>query len=503
MVCFPGSVLGSRDFCAESCEPDSLGSSSNCFATSGSEVRARLLTCHPSERGAACPAGLVCYPSDLARDEGRCLPPCDGDERCQGPLTTCDKVKAPCPQTAAGKDMVCVAGWQLRGEDFCAEKCDPEEPAEDPEHFVCSSAGAKLKVCRPSMDDCPLGLECYRTDLAKDEGVCLAMHVCSSDPDCGDYRRCAGTLVQGLLQSVPIAADHLNCMQPTCKTEGTQCSESETCLAEHYSSEQIADICAPKCDAEWNCPPNFGCLYKTAGPGSPKACLPGTPGARCARSLDCAFGDCLDVGVEFKVCSMPCASDAECQRLDFGADRFVCAEITPGQRRCVTPRPFNGANCEVTEHCPEGQRCYQYSLYESPPSHGECRVPCDEDNPCPARGGLPHTCLGQGEGGCYPGYFSAPCEDVSQCMGGLGCLDAPADAIGPDGEGARVCSLACDTDQDCLQDSWIGVTGFCAGGICRMHGSTGAPCLADEECFSRSCRITAGSSRGSCAALAR
>ena len=98
-----------------------------------------------------------------------------------------------CGTTRDGQPMTCYAASPLGGADFCAPACDAN--ATSPDGSVCVSAGARIETCQPSASPadrehgCPPGLNCYRTDLLRDEGLCLNMPVCDDSLDCAGTKR--------------------------------------------------------------------------------------------------------------------------------------------------------------------------------------------------------------------------------------------------------------------------------------------------------------------------
>jgi hypothetical protein len=426
-----------------------------------------------------------------------------------GKIFTCDPNAAQpsCGTTRDGKPMTCFAGTQLGGEDFCVEACDPGQPSDDP-RFVCLAAGALVQSCRPSAGSndsghCPAGLQCYRTDLLNDKGVCLDMRVCTTDADCaGDPRRnrCAATVVQALFPRLP-PVGNLQCLQAMCMSDGASCVAGESCLPNYYDVGPTADICVPKCDASRHCPPNFACAMATAGSGSAPICIPGVPGSRCEDAHDCVFGECFDTGAGFSECVLPasCASDLDCAALDVPANSFLCIEGPSGDsRRCVGTTAFDGAACSQSSDCPSDQSCVRYSPYTFAQGKGECRYPCGANGTCAPRAGVPHTCLDVGAtvGGCYPGYFAMPCLRSSDCFAELSCLDAAPDPRTVV-QSASICTIPCANDDDCLSNPLIGITGFCGQAVCRLGGALGAPCDRPSECREGACvRDAAGS--GTC-----
>jgi len=416
-----------------------------------------------------------------------------------------------CGTTRDGKPMTCFVGSTLGGEDFCTEACDPAQPPAD-SRFTCVSSGktgALLKICRPlgSTIDRALGcappLECYRTNLMDDEGICLDMHVCTTNADCpGDTKRtlCASTILASMVPSL-LAVDDLQCVQPTCTSGGALCPSGELCLADYFTTGNVPDICVPACDPYFHCPPNFSCAASASAPGSPAICVPGVPGTRCTSDQDCLIGTCFDTGVGFGECALTttCMSAADCQVLSQPAFTFVCGQSAQtGERRCLSVNPFHGIDCSVDSDCTGDQKCYRYSPYLANQGHGECRLPCDKDLHCPNLAGVALTCLDGGAGGCYPGDFALECNRDEDCLADLKCLDAAPDLQHSPITSPKICTIRCASDADCADDPIARNNGFCMDGVCRLGGNVGDPCAGDNQCRSgRQCVFDA-SGQGKC-----
>jgi hypothetical protein len=395
----------------------------------------------------------------------------------------------PCGTTRSGKPMVCYPGSQLGGgTDFCTERCDPDAGVSD-EGSICLASGAELKKCMPDVDGgtngCPPGLSCYRTDLVNDEGVCLMMHVCSTDGDCTDSQRpkCTATIINSLFPG--LTTDNLYCTQNTCVSSGSSCLSNEVCLASYYDTgKSVEDICVPRCVGDGECPPNFACAKDPYAIGAPSICLPGVPGERCQHDEDCLLGKCQDTGAGFNECLFwPCSTDADCVPFDV-QQNFVCAN-----KICVGLTPFNGTACANDGDCPLDQKCFTYSPYNTGENRGECRQPCDVD-PCQPRAGVPQVCLDDGAGGCYPGGFALPCTSSDQCLSFFQCL-----SVSPDPRtiitSPSICTSSCATDDDCWSNPAIHPNGgFCEDGACRMPGQAGAPCDRGAQCFVGFCNAS-------------
>jgi len=400
-----------------------------------------------------------------------------------------------CDVGPRGEPMTCVPASVLGGNDFCAPSCTSGSPA--PEGQVCTQWGALLPGCHPSQHtaaaaDCPDGLNCYRTSLSEDQGVCIDMPVCKTNGDCHDlvHSTCASTVVPDVVGPLVAALnlDHLNCLKRDCLGQHSDCPASESCLASQYD-KKLADICVPICREDTPCPPNYSCL-RTALDVKDRYvgfCMPGLPGILCEPG-GCVGGTCEDTGAGFKACAIDCETTENCRGLNSAYDSFVCVE-GGGHRHCVTPRAFHGTSCQDDGDCPQDLNEF-CSLWvprgrDDPP--GNCRQRCSPDLTCSPRGGLPHTCLWDGLGGCYPGTQGLPCHLDSECIEGLSCLNVPAEPdVGT--EPARICTQRCDDtdpmagDDFCNKQNDIHTGGYCASGFCRARRFADETCSRDAQC---------------------
>jgi|HubBroStandDraft_6_1064221.scaffolds.fasta_scaffold188772_2 hypothetical protein len=397
----------------------------------------------------------------------------------------------------AGASMTCFQASSLAGgRDFCAPTCDPGQAPADSAHFACTAQGVLLQRCHPSSGgtaaaDCPSQFNCYRTNLSKladifsATGLCIPMTVCTQNSDCPSavYNTCASTLVASLSPAAAseLSLDHLNCVETDCMSQHSDCSALEGCLLTQYSA--LADFCVPRCDSKLRCPPNYSCLGATSGPGSPNLCIPALPGTRC-QGDQCAFGSCDDTGAGFNACTIDCTTDSTCTPLNTATDAFVCVDAG-SQPHCVTPRPFDGANCDSGADCvaARGEICSIVDRQGMDSERGECRVPCSDAGTCDPQGGLPHGCL---RGSCYPGVLGIPCAGPAECIEPLSCLPIIAEKdITP--LSTQLCTMPCGVDggTDADADSQCqgsGINGYCANGTCRLVRAGGQPCMRDAQC---------------------
>ena len=408
-------------------------------------------------------------------------------------LWRCD-VNAPENQCGEkdGKPMTC---WQ----GYCMPSCDPDVEPGDGQ--LCLNVRVLLQTCTPSNDDCPGDLNCYRTDLLFDEGICVPFKVCDTDEDCEGFEQdtCASSVLAefagggeaGAGSSGP-SFDHLHCLQDECFDGQTDCGEGNRCLPKSYPGDNYPDICVPRCDSSERCPPNYACAKNSLSEGADKVCIPGVPGVRCTSDQDCALGSCLDTGAGFSVCSFTCENDEGCELFTSPPFFFRCLAPAPeAQKICVNSAVFQGFQCQSADDCPpETPLCTPYSPSVPDQGHSECRAECDEDGRCQPRGGLPHVCLAEGEGGCYPGSYGIPCNEDIECMTPYTCREVePSERdfrVTP-----KICTLPCTTQSDCQPDPLNPKrldrpsVGWCDGESCRLPGLPGKPCEEDHHCYVR------------------
>ena len=159
---------------------------------------------------------------------------------------------------------------------------------------------------------------------------------------------------------------------------------------------------------------------------------------------------------------------------------------------------FAGSDCANDDGCTGEQRCFRYSAYLGELPNGQCRTPCDMDQGCATRGGIPHVCLADGKGGCAPSNFALPCSTSSDCPASLSCFD-----VSPDERtiitSPTICTMACVNDDDCHASPFIRDNGgFCKEGLCRLAGQKGTPCDRDDQCIHSVCVVDV-SGVGQCA----
>jgi len=421
----------------------------------------------------------------------------------QAKLYSCNPsaVDPACGTDTAGGTMSCVPAYQLGGSNFCASSCDAKASAES-DTAVCvvngtvtdtAAPGALLAKCRPSDGAAACataGLSCLRTDLRKDEGVCMTVSPCQTSAECRDPTRatCMSKLLQDTFgDKAEFTADHTYCLQTGCNATGSSCSPGETCLRKELSqASHPPDICVPNCDSNNNCPPNYFCIPALYSRTSPPICIPGLPGFRCKTNLYCLVGDCVESGSNFKYCSTPCMSDEECTKLDSEQETFICSK---DRGYCVGSRVYIGGLCRADADCRGSEIC---GFLGSNPKDGNCLLPCATDGSCQTFNNVPAQCIPQTVTAthpqsppvCVPSLFGNPCASDAACMGGLTCKPTGAPAPNP----PAICSFSCTTDAECGLNRFT-KNGYCnpQGGYCLPPVKDGGKCSADVQCESKSC----------------
>lgn len=408
-----------------------------------------------------------------------------------------------CGTDADDKAMACVAAYQLGGRNFCATGCNRKTaPPEGDTEGICLAAGdpknevsgAKLKKCQPDTVGNACGqdeLSCLRTDLIKNEGVCMNVTPCQTSADCRDPVRaqCFGELLRNNYgPQAGLKSDHTYCVQLGCRATGAACSPGETCLRNRLGPESSPpDICVPNCDSNRNCPPNYFCYPDLYSKSSPAICLPGLLGLRCRTRMDCLVGDCVDTGAGFNVCTVPCADNDDCAKFDSEHGTFFCND----KKVCAGVRAFRGSTCRTTGDCRTGEICSIPFFAPATQTTGQCLFACGDNRTCPAYGGVAHTCLSQRDTAeppiCWPGHIGIPCQTDDNCAWGLKCR--------PTGPPPRpsICSAICLTDEDCVANratrDFLNRDGWCAAGLnlCQAPQKEGKACDRANQCESRQC----------------
>ena len=189
------------------------------------------------------------------------------------------------------------------------------------------------------------------------------------------------------------------------------------------------------------------------------------------------MNDGVDEPLALNLCTVPCDSNADCEKWDSDQGKFVCID-----HRCTTPDAYRGARCYSDKDCTrdEGTQCVFAGKPDAPTDQGTCSVVCgDRHRPRrrPAAPGVasdtsasgsPSTATGQPKHGCYPGYFGPPyaCRSNAECVDNLECLDI--------GTGRRLCTTRCDNDDACQANRWTaGARRCCVGGVCAPPQTSG------------------------------
>lgn len=442
----------------------------------------------------------LCLLAVFAVTFGLCVVQCRVQDTIDDRLWRCDESNPKCGEMD-GREMTC---WQ----GYCMPSCDPSAPV-DPDK-ICLTTGALVDRCTPLLagggDDCPGELSCYRTDLILNEGICVPFTVCSKDEDCPGQRKvtCATEVLRKQYGSDTDGGafsprfDHLHCLQDGCEV-GSSCGDDALCLPLEYDRAAIyPDICVPRCDADELCPPNYACARNAISPGANRLCIPGVPGVRCMSDQDCAVGNCLDIGVSFKVCTKKCDDDRACELYSAPPMYFRCLAATAGgTKHCVNTSTLQGFECQDVDggsDCPpETPLCTRFSPSQRDQGKAECRPRCNDDGTCNSRAGVPHVCLEEWGGGCYPGTFGLPCKASSECQSPLSCKEITLDGFELL-KSSEICTVQCDSHADCRQDPENPKSvdrpyaGYCAAdGFCRVLLHDFEPCDEGLQCHSGSC----------------
>lgn len=294
-------------------------------------------------------------------------------------------------------DGDCAMGYicqvvDATGTGYCTRRTDPGECA-----GVSTEDEACLAECSVDSQEstmaCGEGMECQRTDMLGEAGVCLATQTCSADSDCteGENARCLSSYV--LDEPNPFTIDHLSCVRGDCDPDANGqddegvCLQNEVCVGAYWAGfwSVLESVCLPRCGDDGACPPGFGCYAVNGEDFGP--CVPGLPGMTCHSDLDCLAGTCEELNGEMR-CLVPCevggtvvCSDEAVTTDGPALERLVCVAGA-----CLV-RDYL-ALCETSATCGPGFGCSTVDLgpdYTPDPWMG-CVLACNpllRNDACP------------------------------------------------------------------------------------------------------------------------
>ena len=378
-----------------------------------------------------------------------------------------------------GTDWVCHPGSQLGTFDFCAPTCDAG--VDGGQHY-CSPDGARLTTCDPSAPVCGPDLQCLRTSVTENAGLCLPVEVCGKDDECRDplLHSCLSKVLADAYGAglQPGMLNNLWCLQGDCN-ELSPCQAGHSCLGGLPLLAKIPPVCAPNCvrnprsdgGVDDLCPRSFVCASKVLSSLPYRFCLPGLFGFPCENDEQCLIGTCMSMGSHTKACSIPCTTNDQCQALyhPFDATKVSVACVA-GQ--CVTAfSPFMQLLCAPNDNrCPNDAECVETKLLADAgvPDQfdiGEalCRKECKNGVQDCKDNGTARACLNYlGWTACAPGVASPAIEcdpdDADACVKGLKCLTSPL-ALGA----RHYCTVSCQSDQPCQTHPWLPTDWICRG----------------------------------------
>jgi hypothetical protein len=397
-------------------------------------------------------------------------------ERYEDQVYACD-VRATDMALECGDGWVCHPGSQLGTVDFCAPACEPGGDQQ-----FCGPDGALLGECDPTAPVCSADMQCLRTSVTANAGLCLPVDVCGRDDECRDPLRshCLAKVLADLY-GAGLAADKLNnmwCLQGNCN-ELSPCEAGYSCLGGLPMVAKIPPVCVPNCTRnprsdggvaeEGLCPRSFVCASEVLASLPYRFCLPGLFGFPCQTDDHCLMGTCQPMGSHGKACSVDCTADDECNRFFHPVDTAKTGVACIGGK-CVTAfSVYMGLLCDPNDNrCPDGAECVKSADLVDAGVPGEvaigeafCRKPCGEPGDC-ANSGAARACLNiLGYTACVPGVASTAIEcdknDPDVCLKGLQCLPQ---VLAPN---KYYCTIACQDDTQCQTHPWLPETWQCRG----------------------------------------
>jgi len=389
LVCFRGSKLAGKDFCAEACDPSvPLDSAAEVCSAMG----AKLKRCAPDDQddAAGCPDGWSCYRTSLFDNQGLCIqmPVCSTDDDCRKVNRLCasslvldlaagreDLLKAllhldhlncmvaGCSKSECPENEGCLAEqYDVALADLCTPKC---EATSCPPNFSCATATsgpAAPSQCLPGLpgsrcvgDACIAG-DCEDTGA----GFNICTTRCDSDADCAlletasDKFYCV-ELPGGRRCVTPRPFHGENCY----KEQGETCPDPRaTCVTLRLTGKEARrGECRIPCDANGGCEPRGG-LPHTCLPDD-RGCFPGEQGLPCQSQSNCLPGlECLDVppvtelgAPEERICTRACGKDpadphAECADAKGYCDGAICRLRHDDNQDCIIDEQCISGVCD-------------------------------------------------------------------------------------------------------------------------------------------------------------
>ena len=388
----------------------------------------------------------------------------------------CD-IHEPDQTLECGTGYVCHPGTQIGTYDFCAPECTP---GVDGGPQYCAPDGALLKACHPSAPSCGEGLQCLRTSVTADDGICVPVDVCGKDDECRDplRRHCLVKVVADAYGDGldPAMLNNLWCLQGECNPV-SPCEAGYTCLGGIPFVSKVAPVCAPNCTrnprggevVEELCPRSFVCASKVLSSLPYRFCLPGLFGFPCENDDQCLIGTCLPMGSHTKACSIQCTTSDQCSALYHPSDAQK-AEVACVDGQCVTAfSPYMQFLCDPADNrCPADATCQKVTDLGDAgvpgvPDVGEyiCWKPCPNGVADCAGNGSARACLKFGLSICVPGVASPLIEcdpdDPDACVKGLECKASPVLGAKP------YCTISCQSDAPCQNHPWLPASWRCRG----------------------------------------
>lgn len=216
------------------------------------ESRQLLTFQRPCRGNEDCDAPLVCLRGQFMLDDACVASECATDVDCREgfscrSIPAGERVVRLCGATGKAKEgefclklppkqeMGCEPGL-VCADRKCSRSCEPEQPQNCPEGYICSAVDAEGSVCLPTCEgrSCPEGQRCV--GLGHGASVCARVH----GTDC-QHEPCPAEQVCEVSQRSKREGEvWMRCSLP-CDTPGAPCQEGFMCMAGH-----CRQLCEPE-----------------------------------------------------------------------------------------------------------------------------------------------------------------------------------------------------------------------------------------------------------------
>ena len=491
--CQNGFCCGEGECCAsaDDCTADLLCNTASC--TGNHECEYYPLPCNAIDFA----DGDVCLDADRCDGFGNCVevPACEGGYLAEAVSCSENALSVTCA-TSCGDDEACDGDFHCESSECVPDIISGEGPCDSNLDCVSGNCNALTAVCCDSGYCCDDNSQCSEFDLVCDETTHSCLTMCTEDSDCaafGDYH-CEGTVCEpDILNGETYCFEASMCLSEYCDTSTGICCDSGACC------QDDADC------AGFICSETFSCVTDCAGDDdlcasgyfcNQNSCEPQLAnGGACDLDSDCASGNCdLVVGICCDGTGACCNDVSDCDDDDACTNDYCSTNFS-----CYTVAKTDGESCSDGLYCNGVERC----------DGGVCTAgdaPCTDSEFC-----MTESCDEENDTCTYvPRNEGQACSEEEYCLGGVArvcsstglCVDPGTGTPPCTGDTGNSCTTQeCDEDNnECVEapvpdgtlcdDDPCNGNNACEDGECVA--ATTLPCDDDDPCTTDECTNSDG-----------